>query len=176
MSGFFLVKMENQGWKVVYVASRQEKKVALRLAQIGVNHYLPLYRKLSQWSDRKKWVEVPLFTGYLFVKPTSLQRDEVLQQAGVVAYVRYNKGDAEVREEEIKIIENMLESGYSLETINRPEDFEIGENVIVSEGPLKGQKVDILRRNNDEEYLVSFETLGQSIKVGLPYHVFRKTN
>jgi transcriptional antiterminator NusG len=168
--------MNNQNWKVVYVASRQEKKVAQRLEIAGIEYYLPLYRKLSQWTDRKKWVEVPLFNGYLFVKPSVTQRDVVLQQHGVVAFVRYNKEDAIVRNEEIATIKMMMESGYSLETINTPEDFEIGEKVQISEGPLKGHHVDILRRNNEEEYLVSFETLGQSIKIALPYHIFRKSN
>lgn len=162
-------------WKVVYIASRQEKKVTERLASLGIKHFLPLYKQLRQWSDRKKWVEFPLFTGYLFVAPDPQQRDQVLQQPGVVAYVRYNGADAIVRDEEIRLIERMLESGYTLETINTPDDFEVGERVVIAEGPLKGQEVDILRRNNQEEYLVSFDTLGQSIKVNLPYHIFRKS-
>jgi transcription antitermination factor NusG len=166
----------SEKWKVIYVASRQEKKAAGLLTRNGIENFLPLYKKLSQWSDRKKWVDFPLFNGYLFVRPTALQRDQILQQPGVIAYVRYNNEDAVVRDEEIDIIRNMLESGYSLETINTPEDFEIGEQVEVKEGPLKGQKVDILRRNNEEVYLVSFDTLGQSVKVALPYHIFQKTN
>ncbi|HBN03105.1 MAG TPA: antitermination protein NusG, partial [Bacteroidetes bacterium] len=99
-------------WKVVYIASRQEKKVAVRLAQEGIEYFLPLYQKLSQWSDRKKWVELPLFNGYLFVKPTTLQRDKVLSLQGVVAFVRYNKEDAIVKQTEIEIIKQVLESGY----------------------------------------------------------------
>jgi transcription antitermination factor NusG len=167
---------EKESWKVVYIASRQEKKVALRLEQEGIQYFLPLYKKLSQWSDRKKWVEVPLFNGYLFVKPNALQRDKVTELPGVVAYVRYNKEDAVVKQKEIDIISKVLSSGYSLETINKPEDFEIGEQVLVVEGPLKGQKVDILRQNNEESFLVSFDTLGQSIKITLPYQSFKKQN
>ena len=119
---------------------------------------------------------VSLFNGYLFVKPTSTQRDEILETTGVVAYLRYNGQDATVKEKEIQVIHTILESGYSLETIHTPDDFEVGNQVMVDEGPLKGQLVDILRRNNESCFLVSFETLGQSIKVELPYHVFRKTN
>ena len=161
-------------WKVVYIASRQEKKVAMQLERDGIEYYLPLYKKLQQWSDRKKWVEFPLFNGYLFVKPNMLQRDKVLELQGAVAYVRYNGEDAKVKDKEIEIIKSVLESGYSLETMNTPDDFEIGEQVIVTEGPLNGQVVDILRRNNEDHYLVSFGTLGQSIKIELPYQIFKK--
>jgi transcription antitermination factor NusG len=165
---------EIQHWKVVYIASRQEKKVALKLDKEGIENFLPLYSKLSQWSDRKKWVEVPLFNGYLFVRPTDIQRDKVLQMNGVVAFVRYNKEDALVQDKEIDIIKTVLSSGYSLETISMPDDFEIGEQVVVTEGPLKDQTVDILRQNDKEHYLVSFDTLGQSIKIELPYQIFKK--
>jgi transcription antitermination factor NusG len=165
---------KEENWKVVYVASRQEKKVFERLQKQNIACFLPLAKRLSQWSDRKKWVEFPLFSGYLFVKPSMLQRDKVLEDLGVVAYVRYNGGDAIVQDKEINTIKTILESGYSLETINKPDDFEVGNQVLVNEGPLKGSVVDIIRRNSEEQFLVSFDTLGQSIKVELPYHVFKK--
>ena len=161
-------------WKVVYVASRQEKKLAKRLEQLGIEHYLPLNRKLQQWSDRKKWVEFPLFNGYLFVNPTPKQRDKVLEEPGAIAYVRCNGGDALISDKEVEIIKNVTESGYSLEAVNTPDDFEIGEQVKVLEGPLKGHKVDIIRRNDMSEFLVSFDTLGQSIKINMPYQVLQK--
>lgn len=165
---------EEDSWKVVYVASRQEKQVAKQLGEAGIEHYLPLYKKLQQWSDRKKWVEFPLFNGYVFVKPTKLQRDEVLILHGVIAYLRYNGGDAIVLDKEIDSLQRIISSGYSLESINTPEDFEIGEQVIVMEGPLAGHQVDILRKNKEEYFLVSFDTLGQSIKIELPYQVLKK--
>ncbi len=161
-------------WKVVYIASRQEKKVAVRLAQEGIEYFLPLYQKLSQWSDRKKWVELPLFNGYLFVKPTTLQRDKVLSLQGVVAFVRYNKEDAIVKQTEIEIIKQVLESGYALESYTKPEDFIVGDEVLITEGALIGHKGEILRHNNKEYFLVSFETLGQSIKIELPVYSFKK--
>lgn len=162
-------------WKVVYIASRQEKKVAVRLAQEGIEYFLPLYQKLSQWSDRKKWVELPLFNGYLFVKPTTLQRDKVLSLQGVVAFVRYNKEDAIVKQTEIEIIKQVLESGYALESYTKPEDFTVGDEVLITEGALIGHKGEILRHNNKEYFLVSFETLGQSIKIELPVYSFKKS-
>ncbi len=161
-------------WKVVYIASRQEKKVAVRLAQEGIEYFLPLYQKLSQWSDRKKWVELPLFNGYLFVKPTTLQRDKVLSLQGVVAFVRYNKEDAIVKQTEIEIIKQVLESVYALESYTKPEDFTVGDEVLITEGALIGHKGEILRHNNKEYFLVSFETLGQSIKIELPVYSFKK--
>ena len=58
------MKDENN-WNVVYTASRQEKKVAQRLLENGIENYLPVIKVLNQWSDRKKLVEKPLFNGYV---------------------------------------------------------------------------------------------------------------
>lgn len=165
--------MSELKWKVVYCASRQEKKLAERLKKAGIIHYLPLYKKLSQWSDRKKWVEWPLFSGYIFVKPDALQRDQVLQESGAIAYLRFNGKDAVVTDKEVEIIKSILTSGYSMEAIHTPEDFKPGDKAIVMEGPLKGHEVDIHRRNKDEEFLVSFDTLGQSIRINLPFQVLK---
>ena len=48
-----------KSWYAVYVKSRTEKKVALEFKYEEIDHYLPLIKRLKQWSDRKKWVEEP---------------------------------------------------------------------------------------------------------------------
>ncbi|MCF8201137.1 MAG: antitermination protein NusG, partial [Bacteroidia bacterium] len=53
------MEAERNPWKVIYCASRQEKKVSAYLTQRNIEHYLPLVNKLRVWSDRKKWVEMP---------------------------------------------------------------------------------------------------------------------
>ena len=169
-SGLFF----SMSWKVIYTASRQEKKLAKRLSDAGIEVYLPVYKKLSQWSDRKKWVEWPLFSGYLFVKPTEMQRDLVLQQAGAIAYLRFSGKDAEVTAKEIDIIEKLLASGYTVESFNTPADFVEGTQAVIMDGPLKGYQVDVLRQNNEDHILVGFESFGQSVKINLPYKILKR--
>jgi transcription antitermination factor NusG len=57
-----------QQWYIWYTQPRAEKQLQKRLAGEGIEVFLPLRKELHQWSDRKKWVEVPLFRGYLFTK------------------------------------------------------------------------------------------------------------
>ena len=57
---------ENEKWKAIYTSSRQEKKVAAYLEKFEIENYLPIYKSLRFWKDRKKWVEMPLFNGYVF--------------------------------------------------------------------------------------------------------------
>lgn len=161
-------------WLVIYVASRQEKKVGQLLERYRIPHYLPLYRRLRQWSDRKKWVESPLFNGYVFVKPDEYQRDTILSLNGVVGFIKYNKEDAVVRQDEIATIKRLLDTGYALETNLDLDETKIGETLVITEGPLKGIEVQLLRKDGETQALVSFENSGISIKVDVPVQILKK--
>jgi transcription antitermination factor NusG len=161
-------------WLVIYVASRQEKKIAHLLERNQIPFYLPLYKKLRQWSDRKKWVEFPLFNGYIFVQPDEYQRDAVLTLNGVVGYLKYNGKDAIVRQNEIATIKRLLETGYALETELSLDDVEIGETLVINEGPLQGTEVQLMRKDGETQALVSFENSGISIKVDVPVQILQK--
>ncbi len=171
-----MIKKAETKWHVVYVMSRQEKKVAKRFTDQHIENYLPIAKRLSTWSDRKKWVEFPMFNGYLFVRPLPNQKDEVAQTTGVVAYLTFSGNHAVVTDKEIEIIRTIEREGYFAETFLNPKDFEEGERLLVVEGPLKGQQVDLVRKNNERIFLISFDTLGQSIKVNMPFEFLQKIN
>jgi transcriptional antiterminator NusG len=157
-----------QSWRVVYVSSRQEKAVAMRLEQQSIEAYVPLLRKLQRWSDRRKWVEFPLFHGYVMVKPDARQFDKVLQTPGVVAYVRFNGQAAVVREEEIKIIRQLVTFGYDLESVGIEPGTPEGTAVRVVQGPLKGCTGIVVQCEKGTDFQISLEGFRQGIRVRLP--------
>ena len=61
-----VVDMEN--WYAVQTRSRHEKVVAHRLTEQGITTFLPTIQEEHRWSDRKKIVELPLFSCYVFAK------------------------------------------------------------------------------------------------------------
>lgn len=168
------VMASGEKWLVVYVASRQEKKVAKYLTGRGVENYLPLVSVLRQWSDRKKFVDFPMFPGYLFVRPDPAEMDMVITLPGVVNYLKFEKVPAVVTEKEIEIIRTIESSGYYAENIPMSEDYSLGEDIIVKEGPLRGQQGTLLRKDKEDVFLISFETIGQSLKVKIPYQMLGK--
>ena len=74
-------------WYAVQTLSRHEKVVRDQLKKRNVEHFLPTIKRLSQWTDRKKEVEVPLFTGYCFATLAWEDRLAVLQSQGAVRQV-----------------------------------------------------------------------------------------
>lgn len=155
-------------WTVIYVASRQEKVVARRFVQLQIEHYLPLVSRVRVWSDRRKKVEMPLFNGYLFVRPTKAQRDLVLQQPGAVAYVRYNGKAARVGEEEIETIRSLIACGYDLEASGIEANTVPGTPVRITQGPLRGFEGEVVHTAGGQHFIIALHSIEQNIRVKLP--------
>ena len=77
-------------WSVIQTRSRWEKKVVRLLQQKGIEVFCPLQKARSQWSDRVKTIEKPLFKSVIFVKITEDQRTIVRLTEGVLNFVSRN--------------------------------------------------------------------------------------
>lgn len=153
-------------WKALYVASRSEKKVAERLSELGIEAYVPLKSEMKQWSDRKKTVISPLINGYVFVKLNEQQRELVFKAPGVIQYVRFNSGDAIIREEEITVLKSMEEKGYYVEA-GPLEKLSEGDRAKIQHGPFKGMSGVVDRVNDKDVYTIHLESIGYSLRVNL---------
>lgn len=162
-------------WKVIYVSSRSEKKVAERLQQEGVECYVPIKRELKQWSDRKKLVESPLINGYVFVNPSAMDRDKVLQFSGVLQYVRYNSGDAIVRDIEIEALRSIEEKGYFVNG-EFSKDLQTGDRVLIQHGPFKGLYGSVKTQSKESVYNIHIEGIGYALTVKVSEEVLIKPN
>lgn len=160
-------------WKVIYVSSRAEKKVATRLQQEGIESYVPLKKELKQWSDRKKTIETPMISGYVFVKPDALQRDKVLQFQGVLQYVRYNSGDAIIRDIEIEALKSIETKGYFVEG-KFSDNLNTGDKIKIQHGPFKGLYGTVKTQANESLYYINIEGIGYSLTVKVPEEIIVK--
>ena len=59
---------EVEQWFALQTRARHEKVVAQQLRDKGIATFLPLVRGVHRWSDRRKIVELPLFSCYVFAK------------------------------------------------------------------------------------------------------------
>lgn len=129
-------------WYAVYTKPRWEKKVAELLTRKGIENYCPVNKVLKQWHDRKKLVEEPLFTSYVFVSITQAELVEVKKTDGIINFVYWLGKPAVIREEEIKTIKNFLGSYKEVQlekTRIKPEDA-----VQIINGPLMNREAKVL--------------------------------
>lgn len=95
-------------WYVIYTKPKAEKKVAKSLEAAQMEVYCPVVTEVHQWSDRKKKVEVPLFTSYVFIRIPEKDRPRVFHYPGVVRYLYWLGKPAIVRDSEIETIKDWL--------------------------------------------------------------------
>ncbi|MBK7311178.1 MAG: UpxY family transcription antiterminator [Sphingobacteriaceae bacterium] len=160
-------------WRVLYVTSRSEKKVNQRLTDLGLESYVPLKTEKRRWSDRMKTVSTPLINGYVFVKVSEKERDIVFKAQGVLNYVRYNGGDATVRDIEITALKSIEEKGYFVEGA-LSQSLQKGDKVLIKYGPFKGLNGSVKSLANENVYFITIESIGYSLTVKVPEEVLVK--
>ncbi len=159
-------------WYVIYTSARAESKVAERLSLANIQIFYPTLRKLKQWSDRKKWIEEPLFRSYLFVLINEKQYFEVLNTPGVVKYVSFGGKAAIVSQREIDQLKLLIEGASDLEVI---DDFmQPGELVELIAGPMMGLKGELVEFRGNSKMAVRVDYLEKSVLFSVPKNYIRK--
>ena len=153
---------QNKKWIAVYTKPRHEKTVEKELLKKEFEVYLPLLKQRRKWSDRKKWVEFPLFRSYIFVKTEIKNTLFVLQTLGVVKVVKFGGEVAVIQNDSIQAIKLMIEGGYSPEATDY---FVKGDPVEVKDGPLKGLVGEVIRVDNHDRLLVRVDAIQHSVSV-----------
>jgi transcriptional antiterminator NusG len=150
------------GWYAVWTRSRAEKSVRDQLIRKGVEVFLPTVIQWSRWKDRRKQVEWPLFPGYCFVKIDPRHKLPVISCDGVVHIVSVDGKAAEIPEEQITAIRQLVDSTLALDPCPFIEE---GDPVRVVAGPLSGVKGRLLRKGTDARLVVSVELIGRAVSV-----------
>jgi transcription termination/antitermination protein NusG len=153
------VELKGMNWYAIYTRSRHEKKVAANLEEKRVEVFLPLRSVLSRWKDRRKEVQLPLFSGYLFVRILREQRLPVLQTSGVVRFVGNGDGLDPVPEEQIISIQRLMESGLRYDPYPYLKE---GMQVRVVRGPLKGVEGILIDKRKKHLLVLSVDMIQQS--------------
>jgi transcriptional antiterminator RfaH len=151
-------------WFAIQTWPRHERKVATALGEKGVSVFLPLFGEKRQWSDRRRFVESPLFPQYAFVRISSetSARIPVLRTNGVRGFVGKRGAGLPVPDSEIDAIRAVLAQGVPF----KPHSFlNIGKRVRIRGGSLDGVVGILTAVNNGTTLVVSVELIQRSLAI-----------
>jgi transcription antitermination factor NusG len=152
-------------WHALYTKARAEKKVLEQLTQMGIKAYLPLKRVLRQWSDRKKWVDVPVISSYIFIKIPETDYRKVFDARGVVAYVSYKGKAVTIPDHEIEAMRRTIENNIDFDVQQR--ELKKGEEITITSGPLKGIKGIIKEVQGNKKLYISISNIGYTLVINM---------
>ncbi|MGN0032701.1 MAG: UpxY family transcription antiterminator [Candidatus Limimorpha sp.] len=153
-------------WYAIYVVSRHEKKVAKLLTEQNVETFLPLIKRLKQWSDRKKMVEEPLFKSYLFVRTDLKNYFDILHVPGVVHFICFDGKPLEVPENQIAAVESYV-SDFVDDNDNCLPDLHEGQLVEIKYGQMKGLVGRFISMKGKQRVIVNIEAVGQFLPINI---------
>jgi transcription antitermination factor NusG len=149
-------------WYVLYTCANHEKHVAAELSARTVEHFLPLYRCVRRWKDRRVTLDMPLFPGYVFVRLALRDRLRVVQIPSVVCLVGFGGWPVALPDTEMEI----MRSGFSESWRAEPHAFlTVGRRVRITGGPFAGMEGVLERRKNNFRVVVSLELIQKSVAV-----------
>jgi transcription antitermination factor NusG len=121
-----------------------------------------MYRSERKWSDRRKQIEVPLFTGYVFCKLDTQIPWTIITTPGVIRIVGTRKEIAVIEDEEIEAIQIVARSGKKVEPC---EYARTGDRVRITNGPLAGVEGIVTGYTNQRRLVVSVHLIQSSVAV-----------
>lgn len=149
-------------WYALRTKSRHEKLVRDQLNRKGIEPLLPTVKRLSQWKDRKKEIELPLFSGYCFVRFSQEDKLAVQEVAGVVEVVGQRHYPEPIPDEEINALKALMTSVLPYD----PHPY-LHEGIVVEvvHGPLQGVHGILLRKEKHHRLVIGIRLIQQGAVV-----------
>lgn len=147
-------------WFVLHTRSRQEKAVAEVLGAAGGTCFLPLQRRTTYYGHRRRVVEAPLFTCYVFLwgmlehAYLAVSTKRAARVIPVVDQVRFGQEIAHVR--------LAVEAGAEL----GPHRFlRVGRHVRVRAGPFEGLEGIVESGLRQERLILQVQAIGRALSL-----------
>jgi transcription antitermination factor NusG len=147
-------------WYAVSIRPRYEKLASQHLKQRGVCSFLPLYRSVRHWKDRRKELEMALFPGYIFVNIDAGDRLAVLRAPGALRFVTFQGQLAPVADSDVHALELSMAAGLGAQPHPYLRD---GKRVRVKRGLLAGAEGIVVRRKDRFRLVLSIDLIMRSL-------------
>ncbi len=159
-----LVSPDELRWYALHTRARHEKAIERRLREQGMETFVPTTTEVHRWSDRKKKVEVPLFTCYVFVRCalSTEDRTRVYQIDSVHGFVGSRGASLPIPNEQIESIQRVLSQSAPWRSY---PFLKVGQRVRVRGGAMDGVEGVFLSENGDHSLIISVDAIQRSMAV-----------
>jgi transcription antitermination factor NusG len=162
-------------WYACYTRARHEKRVHGLLERKGMESYLPLMPRESQWADRRKTVLWPLFPGYVFARFSLRDMHEVVVTPGLATILKLNGLPVPIPDGELDNV-RLLVSAAGRAGIE-PEPLQPlvqpGHWVRVEDGPFTGLEGQVVQRRGRTRVRVELRATGHAVEVDIDERALR---
>jgi transcriptional antiterminator NusG len=151
-------------WYALHTRARHEKAIERRLRDQGMETFVPTTIQVHRWSDRKKEVEVPLFSCYVFIRSSLSEEDRtrVYRVESVHGFVGTRGSSLPIPDEQIESIQRVLTQTAPWRSY---PFLKVGQRVRVRGGAMDGVEGVFLSENGDHSLIISIDAIQRSMAV-----------
>jgi len=159
-----LVSQHAPRWYALHTRARHEKAIERRLRDQGMETFVPTTIQVHRWSDRKKEVEVPLFSCYVFLRSSlsAEDRTRVYQVESVHGFVGTRGSSLPIPDDQIESIQKVLAQTAPWRSY---PFLKVGQRVRVRGGAMDGVEGVFLSENGDNSLIISIDAIQRSMAV-----------
>ena len=158
-------KKNEKFWFALYTKPRSEFKARDQLALLDVEHYLPTYTSVKQWSDRKKKITEPLIRGYIFIYASEQERLASVEQPSIVRCLFDCGRPASIPDWQIDNVKKLLTQESELIVYN---GIVTGTKVKIKNGPFEGVVGIVTDNEKGKSISISIDLLNRSVITRVP--------
>ncbi len=151
-------------WKVIHLKPNTEKKFIRYCCRCEITCYLPLRKKTRIYQRRKVTIELPVFTGYAFVKYAESRRLDVLKSNCVCRVIEPYEPKKFLRE--LVMVRRALRADPTLQTTLPLKE---GQMVKIVSGPFMGTEGLVNRLSGNTRVILNVSAIGQALSIVVPF-------
>lgn len=154
--------LQDRFWFAVFTATNNEKKIEQRLKLKGFDTFLPLYGTTHRWKNRTTVnLELPLFSGYIFVRFARTESVSILDVPMVYSIVGNRQGALALPDAEIEA----LRAGLLPADVMPHVHLELGQRARIRSGPLANWVGIVTRVDDGLRVVLTVESIMRSIAI-----------
>jgi transcription antitermination factor NusG len=153
-------------WYALYTKARHEKRIETELSNKGIETFTPTVREVHRWSDRRKSVEVPLFSCYTFFRTDNLPpiRYSILNTPGVLRLVGTQNQATPIPHHELVSFKLLVANRVPMES---SRFLSVGQQVRIRGGALDGVEGILEHSHGQGKIVVSIKLIQRSVSLSL---------
>jgi len=149
----------SEKWYIVVVKKITYSNAQCLLQRLGYSFYMPIQKQLHYWSDRKKWVNVPILRPYIFVYTNLKDRKFLFENSDFFYFLKKEGRLATSSESEIEHLKMLCNSQDAVSI--QPKPVKQGDKVEIISGPLSGMQGYTFQESGKNRFQIQIESLGQ---------------
>jgi len=153
-------------WYALHTKPRHERRIGVELRHKGFQIFVPTVKEVHRWSDRRKIVEVPLFSCYVFFRANNVvrARETVFLTPGIFRVVGAKDRPTPIPDSEIQAFQRLVAKGVPMAN---SLFLGAGQRVRIRGGVLDRLEGILQSDPGDDKILVSIELIQRAVSVSL---------